>query len=106
VAWLKKVLEFFSLLAEERFSAPPNCNRQPDDRHFFFASIRLVLPAPHACGWSTPAHAPPLAPFSTCCYLLLAPCSPPPTTPPAALSVFNSKSLPFRRQLALPDLRW
>jgi hypothetical protein len=33
-AALKSVFELCSLIASRSFSAPPNCNPQPDDRHF------------------------------------------------------------------------
>jgi hypothetical protein len=35
----KGVFELCSLIASRSFSAPPNCNPQPDDRHFFFLPV-------------------------------------------------------------------
>jgi hypothetical protein len=103
--WRKMVLEFCGVVASRPFSAPPNRNRQPDDRHFglFFSPVfvfdhfaGLALPAPHS-GWSTPM------PHRSLFYLLIPPPSLLTTTPPAPLSLFNNKSLPSSS--TLPDLR-
>jgi hypothetical protein len=62
-AALKSVFELCSLIASRSFSAPPNCNPLPNDRHFRLLSCQcsystilrgwLALPASHS-GWSTP----------------------------------------------------
>jgi hypothetical protein len=86
-AALNSVFELCSLIASMPFSAPPNCNPQPDDRHFglFFLPVFVFdhFVGLWPCQPRIPAGRPPCpaATFSTCCYLLLAHHHHPPRPP-------------------------